>query len=341
MMALRRAAPRVAPHPPRRALSGGAAAPVAMGLDFGTESVRAVLVSLAGEEVGTAVKAFDHGVITGALPGDGGALAPAHVAQHAGDWVEGAGAVAREVLATTGVDAASVVGVGVDFTSCTLLPTTKQGEPLFYYNHDRPHAWPKLWKHHGATSQAEELTQAAIDQKCGWLEQYAGVVGCEWLLPKAMETFDEDRAIFDRTECFVEAGDWFVWQLIGTEAPPRSTCMAGYKACWSAEAARATTGSDEPQELVSGMCGGPMAAEFLESLRPGSGFGEALLEKLPGVALAPGSKAGELSASGASLLGLEPGTAVASAIIDAHSGVPGAGVGEAGTMVITMGTSGC
>ena len=75
-----------------------------MGLDFGTESVRAVLVSLAGEEVGTAVKAFDHGVITGALPGDGGALAPAHVAQHAGDWVEGAGAVAREVLATTGVD---------------------------------------------------------------------------------------------------------------------------------------------------------------------------------------------------------------------------------------------
>ena len=60
-----------------------------------------------------------------------------------------------------------------------------------------------------------------------------------------------------------------------------------------------------------------------------------------GVALAPGSKAGELSASGASLLGLEPGTAVASAIIDAHSGVPGAGVGEAGTMVITMGTSGC
>ena len=239
------------------------------------------------------------------------------------------------------MDAASVVGVGVDFTSCTLLPTTKQGEPLFYYNHDRPHAWPKLWKHHGATSQAEELTQAAIDQQCGWLEQYAGVVGCEWLLPKAMETFDEDRAIFDRTECFVEAGDWFVWQLIGTEAPPRSTCMAGYKACWSAEAARATTGSDEPQELVSGMCGGPMAAEFLESLRPGSGFGEALLEKLPGVALAPGSKAGELSASGASLLGLEPGTAVASAIIDAHSGVPGAGVGEAGTMVITMGTSGC
>lgn len=321
----------------RRHASTTAAVPVALGLDFGTESVRAVLVSLTGTEVGSAVRPFDHGVITTSLPGSGAALGPEHVAQHAGDWVECAGSAVREVLSDTGTAATSVVGIGVDFTSCTLLPTTKQGEPLQFYNHARPHAWPKLWKHHGAAAQAEELTAAALAAKVPWLEQYAGVIGSEWLLPKALEVFDEDRAIFDATEVFVEAGDWFVWQLVGGEAPPRSTCMAGYKSCWSAEAAR--IGGGAQREMRDGMCGGAMAERFLEGVRPG--FGSALLEKLPGAALAPGEKAGELTEAGASLLGLRPGTAVASAIIDAHSGVPGAGVGQAGTLVMTMGTSGC
>ncbi len=327
----------------RRHASTTATVPVSLGLDFGTESVRAVLVSLTGTEVGSAVRPFDHGVITNALPGSGVELGPKHVAQHAGDWIECAASAVRDVLMATDTAAESVVGIGVDFTSCTLLPTTKQGEPLQFYNHDRPHAWPKLWKHHGAAAQAEELTRAALAAKAPWLEQYAGVIGSEWLLPKALEVFDEDPAIFDAAEVFVEAGDWFVWQLVGGDAPPRSTCMAGYKSCWSADAARigVATGQDgrAPREMTDGMCGGAMAELFLEGVRPG--FGSALLEKLPGIALAPGEKAGELTEAGASLLGLRPGTAVASAIIDAHSGVPGAGVGEAGTLVMTMGTSGC
>lgn len=327
-----------------RHASTEAAAPVALGLDFGTESVRAALVSITGTEVGSAVQPFDHGVITNSLPGSGVELGPEHVAQHAGDWLECAGNVVREVLATTDTGAERVIGIGVDFTSCTLLPTTKQAEPLQYYNHARPHAWPKLWKHHGAAAQAEELTAAALAADAPWLHQYAGVIGSEWLLPKALEVFDADPEIFDATEVFVEAGDWFVWQLIGGDTPPRSTCMAGYKSCWSAEAARigVAAAAGQPiagREMRDGICGGILAEGFLESVRPG--FGSALLEKLPGIALAPGEKAGELSEAGASLLGLRPGTAVASAIIDAHSGVPGAGVGEAGTLVMTMGTSGC
>jgi hypothetical protein len=125
----------------RRAVSTTAAAvPVALGLDFGTESVRAVLVSLEGTEVGSAVRPFDHGVITGSLPGGSTTLGPEHVAQHAGDWVECAGAAVKEVLAATDTAAEKVIGIGVDFTSCTLLPTTKQGEPLQFYNHRQENA---------------------------------------------------------------------------------------------------------------------------------------------------------------------------------------------------------
>ena len=125
----------------RRHASSAAAVPVALGLDFGTESVRAVLVSLKGTEVGSAVRPFDHGVITGSLPGSGAELGPDHVAQHAGDWIECAGSAVREVMSITDTAAESIVGVGVDFTSCTLVPATKEGEPLQYYNHARPHAW--------------------------------------------------------------------------------------------------------------------------------------------------------------------------------------------------------
>ena len=134
--------------PLRRGLASSSAtfapAAVALGLDFGTESVRAVLVGLEGTEVGSAVRPFDHGVITGALPGGGTPLGSEHVAQHAGDWVECAGAAVKGVLAATGTSAESVVGIGVDFTSCTLLPTAKDGTPLQFYNHARPHAWPKV-----------------------------------------------------------------------------------------------------------------------------------------------------------------------------------------------------
>ena len=162
--------------------------PVA-GLDFGTESVRAVLVSLKGTEVGSAVRPFDHGVITGSLPGSGAELGPDHVAQHAGDWIECAGSAVREVMSITDTAAESIVGVGVDFTSCTLVPV--KGEPLQYYNHARPRG--RSVKHHGATAQAEAHCGSGSGQ-APWLEQYAGVIGSGGNF-KALEVFDADPAI--------------------------------------------------------------------------------------------------------------------------------------------------
>ena len=328
----------------RRGVATRTPAPaVALGLDFGTESCRAVLVSVSGDEVASAVQPFAHGVITAQLPPqpvscwaaavDGQhqpSLQPVDAYQHATDWMDAAGDAVRQVLSDSGTNPASVIGIGVDFTSCTVLPTNAKGDPMFLDPSGqwfgRPHAWPKLWKHHGATTQAEELTAAAISQQCEWLSQYSGVIGSEWLLPKALETFDKDREAFDTAEVFVEAGDWFVWQLVGGVAPPRSSCMAGYKGCFVG----APAGS-----LVDGL----PSADYLNSIRPN--FGDQLLAKLPGQVLSPGEKAGELTIQGAEMLGLNPGTPVAAAIIDAHSGVPGAGVGGPNTLVITMGTSGC
>jgi L-ribulokinase len=88
----------------------------------------------------------------------------------------------------------------------------------------RPHAWPKLWKHHGAGAQADALTAVAAARNEEWLPRYGGVVGLEWAYPKALELFDKDRELFDATALWVEAGDWFTWQLVGGPAPPRSTC---------------------------------------------------------------------------------------------------------------------
>lgn len=96
-----------------------------------------------------------------------------------------------------------------------------------------PHAWPKLWKHHGAGNQALELTAAARNE--AWLSRYGGHIGLEWLLPKMLQTYDEDTAVTEAASAWVEAGDWFVAQLCGHSADDmvRSTCQAGYKACWS------------------------------------------------------------------------------------------------------------
>jgi L-ribulokinase len=151
---------RRAPACGLRMATTAAAPAAALGIDFGTESVRAVLVSVTGEELGAAVRPFEHGVITGHLPSPRRApLQPHDAYQHATDWVSAAGSAVREVLAFSDTAASSVVGIGVDFTSCTLLPTSKDGTPLFLAPSgewsERPHAWPKLWKHHGATAQAD------------------------------------------------------------------------------------------------------------------------------------------------------------------------------------------
>lgn len=299
--------------------------PIALGLDFGTESVRALLVTLNGDEVASAAVKYRHGQITQTLPTTGEPLPPDFALQAPGDWLDASAKAVRDALKKAKLTAgeANVVGIGVDFTSCTMLPALRDGTPLCELERFRgeKYAWPKLWKHHGAKKQTDTINRVARERNEAWLGRYGGIIGLEWFFPKMLETLENAPKVYAAAEVWLEAGDWYVWQLIGTDNPvPRSTCQAGYKAMWNS-----TTGYP--------------SREFLAAVNPK--FAGVVDEKMPGKLLSPGDAAGELSAAMAKRMGLRPGIPVSAAIIDAHAGVPGAGVAEAGTLVMVMGTSSC
>lgn len=311
---------------------------LALGLDFGTESVRALLVDVAsGDTAGQGVAAYVHGVIDRELPGGGGRLPADYALQHPQDWLESAGEACRAALNDASargagvVDAVAraVVGIGVDFTSCTMLPCRAEGTPLCLAERwsGVPLAWPKLWKHHGAKRATDRINVVARDRREPWLARYGGVVGLEWFFPKILETLTDAPDVYAAAEVWLEAGDWFVWQLVDGPFPGcdprrlvRSTCQAGYKALWNRQA------------------GYPSVA-FLSAVHPR--LGDVVARAMPGTLRAPGQKAGVLNAASAERLGLPAGVAVSVATIDAHAGVPGAGVASPDTMVLVMGTSSC
>ena len=298
--------------------------PLALGLDFGTASVRALLVDLNGNECGVATVKYRHGQITKSLPADDRPLPPDFALQHPSDWIESSARAVRGALRNAGADAQSVIGIGVDFTSCTMLPSLRDGTPLCLVPafHNEMHAWPKLWKHHGAKRQTERINQLARNRKEPWLARYGGTIGLEWFFPKVLEVLENAPKVYTAAEVWLEAGDWYVWQLVGGDAEqlPRSTCQAGYKAMWS-------------------RTDGYPSRAFFEAVHPK--MAGVVEDKMPGRLVAPGQCAGELAESIAKKLGLRPGIPVSAAIIDAHAGVPGAGVAEADTMVLVMGTSSC
>jgi len=302
-----------------------------LGLDFGTESVRAVIVSFEGNILACTVDKYEHGQITHL----GG---PDEVFQNAHDWEESAQRVVKSAMVKAGLSPQAVVGIGVDFTSCTLLPTDKNGTPLFTHPkyQMRSQAWPKLWKHHGAIVQAEAITSSAAKHGCSWMSRFGGALSSEWLHPKVMEVFQKDVEVFDAAEVFVEAGDWFVWNLAGRSDAfqknglVRSACQAGYKGCWSKQG-----GFKEVHDLLDSMT--IANSEGLDH----TDFGSLVMTKLPGVVQPPGAPAGELCGVWAEKLGLQPGIPIGTATIDAHAGVPGVGVADSECLVMILGTSGC
>lgn len=301
---------------------------LSLGLDFGTESVRAVLVEIDGGRVrGQAAARYEHGVIDRALPTGGGRLPPDYALQHPGDWLSAAGKAVRAARRLAGN--ATIAGIGVDFTSCTMLPARGDGTPLCLLPRwsRQPLAWPKLWKHHGAKVETDRINEVARERSEPWLARYGGVVGIEWFFPKMLETLRHAPAVYRAAEVWLEAGDWFVWQLVDGPFPAcsprnltRSTCQAGYKAQWSRDA-------------------GYPSAPFLAAVHPG--LADAVQRRMPGTLRAPGAPAGRLTSAAAQRLGLTAGIPVATAIIDAHAGVPGSGVAGADTLVMVLGTSSC
>ena len=293
----------------------------AIGVDFGTESGRAVLVDVSnGAEIATAVYKYANGVIDEKLPGTNIRLEPDWALQDPNDYIEVFKQTIPAVVRESGVDAADVIGIGVDFTACTMLPTLKDGTPLCFLPQyrNRPHAWIKLWKHHAAQPEANALNEIAEKKGFGFLSRYGGKISSEWFFPKVWQILNEDEEIYNAAERFLEAADWVVWQLTGEEK--RNSCTAGYKAIWSKSE-------------------GFPPKEFFKALDPR--LENVIEEKMTRTIVPLGDKAGGLTAQAAAWTGLKPGTAVAIANVDAHVSVPASTVVDTGKMVMIMGTSIC
>jgi len=283
-----------------------------VGIDFGTESARAVLVDVGdGQEVATKVHRYRHGVLDHSLP-DGTPLPADWALQHPQDWLDALEGLLREMARAATAD--QIVGIGVDFTSCTLLPATREGVPLCLLDgfRARPHAWPMLWKHHAAQPYADRINASGWDL----LKYYGGKTSSEWLWAKAWQILEEAPDVFQTADRLIEGGDWITWQLTGQEV--RSVCQAGYKAHWQ-------KGRGYPE------------AAFLSRLHPD--LPRALDKLAPPQPL--GFPAGGLTSSWAERTGLREGIPVATAVIDAHASVPAMGVTRPGVLVAILGTSAC
>ena len=294
----------------------------ALGIDYGTESARALLVDVAtGDEVATAVCEYSNGVITESLPGTGTKL-PAHdwALQDPGDYLRALDATVPACLKEAGIDGGQIIGIATDFTACTMLPTKADGTPLCALDAFRaePNAWVKLWKHHAAQPEADRVNETARRMGEGWLERYGGKISSEWFFPKALQILDEAPEVYHAADRLIEAADWIIWRLSGNET--RNLCTAGYKAIWSKR-------------------DGFPRREFFEALHPD--FADVIDEKMSRDVLALGGRAGGLTHAMAHRLGLAPGTAVAAGNVDAHVAVPACTVTSAGKMVMIMGTSVC
>ncbi|MEV6368513.1 ribulokinase [Micromonospora musae] len=290
-----------------------------IGVDFGTLSGRALVVRVRdGAELGTAVHAYRSGVMDSALAADGQPLPADWALQDPDDYREVLRQAVPAALAASGVDAEQVVGIGIDFTACTVLPTRADGTPLCELPdlRTRPHAYVKLWKHHAAQQQADRINALAHERGEPWIGRYGGKISAEWQYAKALQLLEEDPEIYTRAERWIEAADWIVWQLCGAET--RNVCTAGYK------------GIRQDGQYPT--------RDYLAALNPDfAGF----VEKIDGPLVALGERAGGLTAEAAAWTGLPAGIAVAVGNVDAHVTAAAAQALEPGRLVAIMGTSTC
>ena len=292
---------------------------VVIGIDYGTLSGRAVVVRVSdGQELGSAVHDYPHAVLDHALP-TGEALPPEWALQVPADYIAVLRVAVPEALRVSNVDPADVIGIGTDFTACTMVPTLTDGTPLCEVPEftTSPHAFVKLWRHHAAQPQADRINALARERGETWLARYGGLISSEWEFAKGLQILEEDPESYAAMAHFVEAADWIVWQLTGTYV--RNACTAGYKGMYQDDV--------YPDEA------------FLSTLNPV--FGSFVGDKLAHTLGQLGDRAGSLSARAAAWTGLPEGIAVAVGNVDAHVTAPAAQAVEPGQMVAIMGTSTC
>jgi L-ribulokinase len=291
-----------------------------VGVDYGTLSGRALVVRVSdGAELGTAVHEYRHAVMERELAATGEPLPPDWALQDPADYIAVLRTAVPAALKDAGIDPNAVIGIAVDFTACTVLPTTADGTPLCQLPglEGRPHAYVKLWKHHAAQAHADRINTLAHERKERWIARYGGKISSEWQYAKGLQLLEEDPEIYARADRWIEAADWIIWQLAGTET--RNACTAGYKGIWQD--------------------GHYPSRDFLAALNPDfAGFAD---DKLAHPIAALGTRAGSLTAAAADWTGLPEGIAVAVGNVDAHVTMPAAQAVEPGQMVLIMGTSTC
>ncbi|HXJ92906.1 MAG TPA: ribulokinase [Terriglobia bacterium] len=292
----------------------------AIGIDYGTESGRVVVVRTRdGEIVGQSVVPYPDGVIDERLPGGGPFLEPDWALQNPRDYLVVVEKAVPRALKDAGVRAEQVIGIGTDFTASSPMPTLRDGTPLCFVPKYRkqPHAWVKLWKHHAAQAEANRINEVGRGRDEEFIRIYGGKYSSEWFFSKLLQILNEAPAVYEATERFIEAADWIVWQLTGEEK--RNTCTAGYKAMW-----------------VKGP--GFPSPEFFRAVKPGF---ETVFEKVTDTYYPLGARAAGLTPEWARKSGLQAGTPVSIGNVDAHVAVPACTVVEPGALVMIMGTSIC
>ena len=291
-----------------------------IGVDFGTASGRAAVVDVkTGIELADSVFEYPHGVMDSHLP-EGTPLGLDWALQHPQDYLDVLCHTIPSVITSSGVSPDDVIGIGIDFTACTILPVKKDGTPLCTLPEfkNEPNAYVKLWKHHAAQDKANIINEKAEETGQQWIKRYGGKVSSEWQLPKVWQTLAEAPQVYNEADHFVEAADWVTWQICGVLT--KNTCCAGYKGLWHHK-------------------DGYPSKEFLKSLDPRlENFVE---EKLNYPIAQLCSRVGGLTKDMALKLGLNEGTTVTAPIIDAHAAFPAVKITKPDTLLAIMGTSTC
>jgi L-ribulokinase len=294
----------------------------AIGIDFGTLSGRAVLADVTnGKELAVSTMDYPHGVISEILPTTGRRLPADWALQDPRDYLDVLGHVIPEVISKSGVNPSDIIGVGIDFTACTVIPVRADGTPLSFEEKYRfnPHAYVKLWKHHAAQKYADRLNAIARERGESWLERFGGKISSEWMFPKIWQVYEEAPEVYRDADYFIEAADWVTWQLTGKQT--RSYVFAAYKSIYIPEA------------------GGYPSEEFFASLD--EGLRHVVRDKMDAPIVFTCEPAGYVTPEAAAKFGLPSGAAVACPMPDAHTAPIGLGLDKAGDMCAIMGTSSC
>ncbi len=290
-----------------------------LGIDFGSLSGRALLVSTVdGREIAEAVYEYPHAVCDRFVPDTDIPLGDDFALQHPRDYLEVLENTIPAVIEKAGVSPEDIVGIGIDFTACTMLPVYADGTPLCFDERFKSdaHAYVKLWKHHASQEAATRINETAKAMGEEWISRYGNFIDSEWFFPKLLETAEKSPEVYEAADFFLDAGDFIVWQLTGKQS--RSYPFAAYKAMYNREF-------------------GFPKKEFFAALD--KRIENVVEEKLVPDLLDIGSRAGTLTEEMAKKTGLLAGTPVASAILDAHAAAPSVGAVHDGDMFAVMGTS--